>query len=171
MIDGMSGVASGDTIRLTVIRDPDRYCLSVDRARWCGLGPPTLGTGWTLFYSDGSPPSFKTCLSVLWVAILVLPFGFWARPRWSGAIGLTAITGALLSLPTIPAVGADGAPVYLGLALGVAVGQGRPTARWSHERRAGSRRRLYGTPLRPVVRGQAATRPFGPHRQAPHRFA
>ncbi len=121
--DGMRSVEAGDTITLEAIREPDRYCLGVDAVAWCDLGPPTVGAGWAMFHGDRYPGWLKTGLNVVWVACLLLPFGFWTRSRLSGAVGSLAIAAALLLVPALSELGASGLADWLGALIGLAVGQ------------------------------------------------
>lgn len=123
VMGGMRRLELGDTVSLMVARDSGSYCIGVDEVTWCGLGPPTLGTGWAIFHADGFPHWFKTCLNVVWIAALVLPFGFWARPRWSGAVGFLAIAASMLLLPTHSELGPSRAAEWLGALIGLALGQ------------------------------------------------
>lgn len=114
---------AGDTIAIDVIRDPAGHALIVDEAQWPGLGPPTLAMGWTLLLSDRFPVWLRTPLSILWVAILVMPIGFWSRSGRSVLLGVVVITITLALVPVLPDVGTSGWCEYLGLAVGVTGGR------------------------------------------------
>ena len=88
------------------------------------LGPPTLSVGWTfLTYSSNFRPWTKMSLNAGWIAVLVLPFGFWARRGWVGAIGSLLIASGLVFTPMVTELGPSGIVEYLGALVGFAAGQ------------------------------------------------
>ena len=82
-------IAPGDAGRAAVWRDGDAYCLELNSRRRCGLGH-TVGDGWTLLiYPKRLPNILQELIGLIWVAILLVPLGFWARR------GALAVIGAL----------------------------------------------------------------------------
>ena len=110
----MLGVSPGDTLRIRVWRDR-HYCIEFIDVRACPLGF-TIGSGWGfLLYVDAFPRWLTKLLDVTWVAGLLVPFGYWARPRGAaltgGALVLTALAvgpsiGNLLPTPWLEWLGA-----------------------------------------------------------------
>jgi len=112
----------GDTTTIDIWRDGKQHCVTVNADRHCGLGF-TAGMAWTLLIgSSGFSAGLTTLLNAAWVAVLLLPLGFWTRPSL-GSVGTLAI--AVLGLTWVPqAVGLLATPVteWLGAAAGYGTG-------------------------------------------------
>ena len=92
----MAGLRSGHPFSVSVTRPDRRYCVAVDARVECGLGV-TAGMGWGLLaYSQIHGPSTRQMLNLLWMATLVLPFGFWFRRRPESLAGLLLLVASLL---------------------------------------------------------------------------
>lgn len=121
----MQGVKPGDTLNLAVRRTGRGYCVTLNALRpRCNLGF-TAGTGWALLMHPNSlPPWLETALSIGWMAVLVLPAGFWGASRWRLAISVgMAVSGLTL---VAPATGLLATPMseWAGVAFGFVVGAG-----------------------------------------------
>jgi hypothetical protein len=119
----LRGLAPGDALAVTVLREQRGYCVEVNATRTCGLGF-TVGMGWALLlYSQVLPGWLRAVLNGLWMAALFFPVGFWARLRWescaTGAVlvaGLLMVPGATGILTTPPAqIGAAVGGAFAGL--------------------------------------------------------
>jgi hypothetical protein len=118
-------VAVGDTIGITAWREGPGYCVAVDEDRECNMGF-TVGSGWALLqYAERSPPWMQSCLDVIWMCLLLLPFGYWVRPGTHSAVGGLILVAALLLVPV--ATGLLATPVWewagavVGMTLGYSV--------------------------------------------------
>jgi hypothetical protein len=93
----MRGLRPGDPLALTVSRNGRTYCVQVNARSKC-LGGFTLGVGWTFFLDSQVPAGWPhAVLNVLWIGLLLFPFGFWLRRRWESLLaGLVLATGVLV---------------------------------------------------------------------------
>lgn len=98
-------VQPGDTLWVSVNRTKSGLCLSVDERTRCGMGP-ALASGWGfLLYPRSIPNDARLLLNLAWIALLVLPVGYWSSKRLQAiAGGLVVLTGlavvpVLWSLP------------------------------------------------------------------------
>ena len=109
------------------------YCLGLGPKPPCNYGF-YAAMGWALFlYIEHWPVWFQSTLSFLWLMLLGLPIGFWARRRWESYLAVALFAGSLTVLP--PLVGLLFTPPHH-LASGlVGVGIGAALARLvaSHE--------------------------------------
>ena len=132
----LAGLSAGETVVLAVRPDPRRaaggLCLRAGPSRRCGLGH-RAGSGWSLLVGPVAAPGTARALDAAWIALLLLPLGFWARPRAGWRTGLLAALGALAAAPLAGPVLAAGVPEAAGAALGLLGGLGL-------ERLVGSRR-------------------------------
>lgn len=102
-------------------------CLEAGNRRRCGLGH-RAGRGWALLLGPGpSADTVTRALDAGWVALLFLPLGWWARPRWGWRLGLLVAGAGLLGAPAagplLPAGAAEAAGVAAGLVAGAAGGR------------------------------------------------
>lgn len=132
----LTRVAPGDTLRVEARRDPDGYCLRVNETQTCRLGF-TIGSGWTLLlYPRHFPPWLQRLLGAGWVAVMVVPVGFWARKRWETAVGGALLLGTLALLPRLVGLLPTPSAQWLGAGVGGLVGYGlRMLTAGVHERR------------------------------------
>ena len=104
LFEAFRGVSPGETVNLSVWRDAGGrgYCLAAHRSSSCSAGF-TVVIGWAfLMHIERLPPWASTVLNVIWVAVLVLPVGFWARWNWPslGAVAGLFAGAALLHTVT-----------------------------------------------------------------------
>ena len=117
----MGPIVSGDSLEVTVVGAPNGYCLSLNGAQRC-LGP-TLGSGWALLqYVEHFPAWLMQGLDGLWLAALLLPFGFWARLSAASAIGGLALVLGLALLPGVVELLPTAAHEWLGAFAGTMAG-------------------------------------------------
>jgi hypothetical protein len=123
----MRDVHAGDHLAVTVSRDRRGYCVDVNGHATCGLGY-TLGTGWTFLAYRQIPPGWAhLVLNALWMAVLLLPFGFWARWRWESLLGLLVLMTAVVLPCTLGTL--DFALAELGAGI-AGIAAGAVGARW-----------------------------------------
>lgn len=124
---------SSKTTSVSVRRERARWYVSVAGKR-ATLGP-TVGEGWTLLaYPDALARRWGETLDAVWVLLLCLPIGFWARNRLSLAVaGVIALV--LFWLPDITGVVSTPLIEWIGAAIGFLAGA---SLGWS------SRRVLHG---------------------------
>ncbi|HSJ14773.1 MAG TPA: VanZ family protein [Longimicrobiales bacterium] len=113
----LAGHAPGDTVLIAAATTPDGQCFVVQRASFCGYGHDA-GDGWRLLYSGESvAPAAADALGALWLALLLLPIGFWAHWRAALALGLALGWYAWIRVPVdtvLLAIGWTGALGMLG---------------------------------------------------------
>jgi hypothetical protein len=111
----LRGVTPGDTVAVTMARVGGKYCIDVNTRSMCGLGY-TLGMGWTFFaYSQVAPGWPHTVTNGVWVAALLVPFGFWARIRWETLAALCVLAAGVVVSCSLGDLGAS--PFEVGAAL------------------------------------------------------
>lgn len=117
----LAGLTPGDTFRVRVAPGKDGRCLVLDGDEECMSF--TVGIGWALLrYVEAFPAWLKSMLNAMWVALIVLPIGFWSQ-RTAWAVGLALpVLSALLLLPVISELGPTPLPEWLGAALGIVAG-------------------------------------------------
>lgn len=95
----LRGIAWRDTLSVGVRSAGPAYCLHVNAVEWCGLGY-TFGTGWALLVGVHSVPHWlQPALGVAWIAALLFPTGFYARPGWAVVASAALSFVSLLNLP------------------------------------------------------------------------
>ena len=95
----LRGVRAGDPLTVVVRPERNGYCVEVNGSTTCGIGF-TAGTGWALLlYSQGPPPAIHGLLSILWMAALALPVGYWTRMGRASDLALVLLALAVLALP------------------------------------------------------------------------
>ena len=98
-IPGALTVSVGDTISIKTWPAETGRCLVVNLDRACGLGY-TVGFGWALLmYSHTFPIWLQQVLSILWISIVVAPFGFWLRRSAQSIFGAIILCAGLLLAP------------------------------------------------------------------------
>lgn len=109
---GMRNIAPGDTALVDVQRGSDGFCLRVNGTGACPTGP-ALSSGWTLLLSPGDLPRWQsTLLSVVWMAAMVLPVGFWSRRHLESVLAGGILLGTLFLLPRLVSL-APASPLQL----------------------------------------------------------
>jgi hypothetical protein len=131
---GLRDLRRGEPFELSVWAERSGYCMAVNARSWCGLGF-TLGDTWGLLVYP-LPGFLVPALSLLWIAALMVPAGFWMRSRL--AIGsaavvvvvvLAVVPGFAGILPTpISQFGAALAGLVLGHRAGIRAAAGRDVA-------------------------------------------
>jgi hypothetical protein len=122
------GVAVGDPFRVRIEAEAAGYCLEVVGVRRCGLGY-SAGSGWgLLIFAESFPAELKRLLNAVWLCVLSIPLGLWARRRWESMLALGMAGGALILLPEhlglLPTPFEDWAGVAAGLLSGWAARRG-----------------------------------------------
>jgi hypothetical protein len=120
-------VVPGTPLEVTVRRSGPRYCLGIGKDPPCRFGY-SAGMGWALFlYIEHWSPGFTSVLSLLWMAALGLPVGFWARRRWESVAGIIVFGLTVIVLPI--AFGLLATPPAQVVAGAVGIGLGALVAR------------------------------------------
>ncbi len=117
----LADVAPGDTIELSVHRVARGHVLT--HAGRAALLSFSVGVGWALLmYPEWLSPGTMQLVSVLWIMVLAVPIGFWARRRPESVAALTAVVLAFVLIP--PAVGLMTTPPgqWGGLVVGLVIG-------------------------------------------------
>ncbi len=121
-VPGAMNVQVGDTIAVAVWREGPAYCLAVNDDRNCGLGF-TAGAGWTLLqYVESFAPWSRLGLNVVWISLLLVPFGYWLRPNLSCLLGGAIVVVTLLFVPSVTGLLKTPMLEWLGAIVGVACG-------------------------------------------------
>lgn len=124
VLGAMRGVRRGDTLALSVYREPTGWCVRLNGRMTCRLGF-TLGRAWALLlYPESFPEWLRHALDAGWVAGMLLPFGFWVRRDATTLAAGGATVAALVFAPSL--TGLQPLPLLelLGSAAGVATGWG-----------------------------------------------
>ncbi len=96
----MATVDPGDTIQVVVWGNADGYCIALNDRETCDLGF-SAGAGWTFIQNISAlPPWAKEGMNGLWIMLLVIPFGFWARMSWQSTAGGILLVAGLLIAPS-----------------------------------------------------------------------
>src|SRR3989442_4893796 len=125
LLGGMRRAAPKDTISTTVRGRSGNYCVAINGVGACGLGY-TVGSGWTLLiYPEVFPSWLKTLLDLTWISTLLLPVGFWFRPRWESVLGggivAAGLLGAPAATPLLPTRLDEWAAAAAGFVLGLSI--------------------------------------------------
>lgn len=104
----LAGVREGDALELGIERRDSDLCATLPARRACGLGF-TLGDAWQLLAPDYSVLArARGSLGAVWIALVCVPLGFWARrdaataAAWAGAgagLLLAPVATGLLATP------------------------------------------------------------------------
>lgn len=118
----LRGVAPGAALEIAVTREGPARCITVNGGAWCGLGF-TAGSGWALLlYVDSVPAPVKALASALWLALLLLPAGFWLRRGPASAAALVVAVAALGLAPPVFGLLPTPPLQWLGAAAGLVCG-------------------------------------------------
>lgn len=116
------GVRPGQMVRVGAERNGKAYCMWVDDSRHCGLGF-TLGDGWSLLlWSPSLPAWLGALLSLIWLALIATPAGFWAPGFREATAGAIAVGLGLVLVPIFGTLLATPWPQYLAASAGLALG-------------------------------------------------
>jgi len=97
LIDGLAGVAVGDTLTIGARKAGWDRCLTVNTKETCGIGF-TAGRTWSLLMQlDGPPERFRSFLDVAWMSTLFVLVGLGG----GGARSLAALSGSGVVLTLI----------------------------------------------------------------------
>jgi hypothetical protein len=123
MPHGLRDVAAGDTVRILTIARRDGRCIQVqDEESACQLGL-TAGSGWRLLAGDDiATGETHAVLNFAWLALLLLPVGWLARPRIAAAILVAAVWYMVIRLPVDTVLMPAPATDVIGAALGMVAG-------------------------------------------------
>lgn len=126
VIDAVHRGAQRESLSIVIRQTSSGFCVVTNETEHCGLGY-TLGRGWALLL--GSQPGtsrFGSFLDVIWLAVLFLPAGLWARVRWPSPIAAALSIASLAILPApfglLPTPGAELLGALAGFLIGVATG-------------------------------------------------
>jgi hypothetical protein len=125
-LDGvLQGVPPGELLELSLRRIGGDVCIRIGAADHCGLGF-TLGDGWLSLAPDSRLlDAGRPGLSIVWVAGLMLPLGFWARRDVVTALAGALVIGTLLWAPgwlgVLPTPRSQGIAAGLGAMAGVGI--------------------------------------------------
>jgi len=123
LVDGWRDVAPGTTIHVRAWSAArGTWCLTVLARSACDLGF-TVGSGWSvLYYPETTGNQLRVVLSVVWVAAIVFPAGFWIRRRWEAGLTLAIVASALLWLPEMVLLRPTPVSQWCGALLGLGTG-------------------------------------------------
>lgn len=107
-------------------------CLRAGEESRCGVGH-RAGRGWRLLLAADVGDGLGRWLDGAWIALLFLPLGYWAGPRWEWRLGVAAAGCALVAAPAagplLPAGAAEAAGMAAGLGAGLLLGRLPPPTR------------------------------------------
>jgi len=111
---------STDKIPVSVSRESARWHIAIGGSR-VTLGP-TVGQGWTLLaYPDAIARRWGDVVSGVWMSVLFLPIGFWARGRLR-PIALVAGVALLALIPRLTGIVGTTSTEWVGAAIGLSIG-------------------------------------------------
>jgi hypothetical protein len=118
----LDSLAVGDTARLATLYTVLGRCFDVATNRYCRVGF-TGASGWALlrdirFERQGSYARFDA----VWLALLILPAGFWAGPKLAGLIFMALAWYGMFRLPIDAHVHPVTVVALIGLAVGLILG-------------------------------------------------
>jgi hypothetical protein len=119
---GLADVATGDTLRLVTLTGRGGRCIQVQDDSTCELGH-SAGSGWRLLAGDHrTADRTGEAINFAWLALLLLPVGWIARPKVAAGILVVAVWYIVIRLPVdtvlLPAPPADMAGAIAGLITG-----------------------------------------------------
>ena len=121
-IKGAMALAEGDSVSIKVWHNDNRYCITVNGRTSCELRF-TLGTGWRFLGSaERIPSSMQAGFSILWMAMLLAPFGFWFRTTPSVAAGASLTIAVLVLSPGITGILSTPLVEWVGGGIGLGIG-------------------------------------------------
>lgn len=112
----LAGHSAGDAVLIATVALPIGQCFVVDRTSACGFGHDA-GDGWRLLYRGSSLAAWvQQAASAAWLALLVLPIGFWAGGWRAVGLGLAVAWYAWFRGPYDTVLLA---PAWLGAGFGI----------------------------------------------------
>jgi len=116
-----ASTGKGTTTEVSIRKESDGYCLAVGERETCGFGYGA-GDGWSLLVSSvGTTQPTRRVFQALWMALIVSPVGFWARPGRRFALTTGILVGGLLVVPELTVLHPAKPNEWVGAGLGVAV--------------------------------------------------
>jgi glycopeptide antibiotics resistance protein len=113
---GVSGVES-----IAVSRDRQRWRIEIPGASAVMVGP-TVGRGWTILaYPNAAGQRWTPVLNALWMFMLCLPIGFWARGRMT-VVTVVVLAVIVALVPELAGIAATSAIEWVGAAAGFLAG-------------------------------------------------
>ncbi len=144
VVGGWRNLVPGSDVTVTARRSGRNYCVGFGPEPPCSSGF-SAGMGWALFlYMEHWPVLLKSALSIVWLVMLAVPVGFWARRRWESLCALSVFAAAIVVLPAwvglLPTPGHHVLGAIAGIGLGIVLarglvvnsGAGRAVAREPH---------------------------------------
>ena len=119
--DGFVNVQNGQPLKLELTGAARGFCLSVNTARSCEVGL-RVGDSWGLLFYASTLANARAGLSVIWLAILFVPAGFWLRKKTEIALTIFCAVLALALLPNVFAILPSPLHHYLAAIGGIALG-------------------------------------------------
>ena len=100
VVGGWRDLVPGSEVAVTARRSGRHYCVGFGPEPPCNSGF-SAGMGWALLlYIEHWPALFRSAMSMVWLAMLALPVGFWARRRWESLCALSILTATMVVLPS-----------------------------------------------------------------------
>jgi hypothetical protein len=119
VVGGLRDLRPGDPLTVGIKSSRHGYCIDINQAETCGIGF-TPGWGWALLlYGQDLPAWGHGLLTMLWMAGLTLPVGFWARGPWQAILGLAPIGAGILLLPAVAGLLSPGLLELVGSSVGL----------------------------------------------------
>ena len=122
MPDGLQWLVEGNTTTLSVMRQGNWWRLSNGNRRTNREGF-TVGSGWTLLmFLDDLPAAVMHVLGGVWVAVLLVPVGYWARIHWASGMSVATLVLVLIAVPPVVGLLPTPASQWVGFVTGLLVG-------------------------------------------------
>jgi hypothetical protein len=100
--DALAGCAPGEARSFVVVGPLQSPRVEDDRGRVLPAWAPGIGTAWAfLVDSRVLPPWLAAAVSVAYLGLLVLPFGYWASASLATLAGAAALLASLIAAPGI----------------------------------------------------------------------
>jgi hypothetical protein len=104
-----------------VRRERDRWRIKIVGASPMTVGP-TVGQGWSMLaYPDAIGRGWTRLLNALWMLVLCVPVGYWARGRLR-LVAALALTAMIAIIPVLAGIESTGANEWVGAGLGFLTG-------------------------------------------------
>jgi hypothetical protein len=118
-----SSTTPRDSLTIRVAREGDGARLGMDGDSRVAYN--TAGRGWALvYYLESFPGWMRSLLSLVWLAALCMPAGFWAHTRRSRALVGLAVIAVLAIVPAVTALGPTPLTEYAAALSGLLIGAG-----------------------------------------------
>jgi hypothetical protein len=123
----LARIEPGEPFALEMRRDGSRLCVSAHAPRGedrhCQT-PWSLAGGWRAFAPFALGARASRAMDALWVALLLVPVGLWARRGFLSALAAALLVAAALAVPTLLGLAPLGLPGLAGAAAGLSLGRG-----------------------------------------------